>query len=324
MEANLIVRDSGPVHERIERRASHVIKETASRLQGLQEDADRGEALMAELEALLAASRESTAERGSIDPILDTSTMLQFSAIAPLRDDDEEEEDGQSQLISPAPVTSDAVGTTRNRSGRFMTILKGIFHNDQRAAKMALQATNFATAAAAPTPSVGGQQRCPSNPSSRSGCMSPSEGPSVHFGSAFVADNPASAALESCSSVPLPPGGSRQCSFTATSSFSRARRPAQLVRGTSFHVATLIGSADSPSGRSEDGAITLPVRCRSMTLTANSAASDLQAAVAAGSSPKAAQRGASESANSASISGPAGLGGRANSRLSMVCSLPPI
>ncbi|GLC52928.1 hypothetical protein PLESTB_000689200 [Pleodorina starrii] len=104
-----------------DRRASLVIKETAQLLNGLHQDADRSSALMAELEALLAAAHHASEQLQDLSSWApyegDENTVarqaLQFAAVEPMR---VENSDGEAEAEGGAEGEAEARGEVQGEA----------------------------------------------------------------------------------------------------------------------------------------------------------------------------------------------------------------
>ncbi|GIL75676.1 hypothetical protein Vretimale_15232 [Volvox reticuliferus] len=101
-ESDLPALPKVPVGRGRDRRASLVIKETKQLLNGLHEDADRSEALMAELEALLAAAQHAS---GELLPDPNVAPMVHFAVVQPMQVDDSTEDNCEAEEPVSAPRT---------------------------------------------------------------------------------------------------------------------------------------------------------------------------------------------------------------------------
>ncbi|GLI71812.1 hypothetical protein VaNZ11_017205 [Volvox africanus] len=101
-ESDLPALPSVPIGRGRDRRASLVIKETKQLLTALHEDADRSEALMAELEALLSAAQHAS---GDLLPDPNISPMLHFAVVQPMQVEDSTEDSYGAEEPVTAPRT---------------------------------------------------------------------------------------------------------------------------------------------------------------------------------------------------------------------------
>ncbi|GIL62222.1 hypothetical protein Vafri_16489 [Volvox africanus] len=114
-ESDLPALPSVPVGRGRDRRASLVIKETKQLLTGLHEDADRSDALMAELEALLAAAQHAS---GDLLPDPNVAPMLHFAVVQPMQVDDSTEDTygAEEPVTAPRTPISQTISEKRRSS----------------------------------------------------------------------------------------------------------------------------------------------------------------------------------------------------------------